>query len=97
MKQELLKGLSEAQIAKIKACKNGDEVLSLAKAEGIELTDEQLSAISGGGACSVVSDIGDKINPFDCPKCGANNPKKDGNTCTCKKCGYKWTNSENAH
>ena len=97
MKEELLKGLSEEQIGKVKACKNHDELLELAKKEGIELTDEQLAVISGGGACSVVSDIGDYINPNDCPKCGANNPKKDGNVRICKKCGYKWTNSENAH
>ena len=70
MKQDLLKGLTEEQIAKIKECKNHEELLALAKAEGIELTDEQLATISGGGACSVISDIGDKINPTDCPKCG---------------------------
>ena len=97
MKQDLLKGLTEEQVAKVRACKNSEELLSLAKTEGVELTDEQLNDISGGGACSVVSDIGDKINPYDCPKCGANNPKKDGNQRICKKCGYKWTNSENAH
>lgn len=31
MKQELLKGLTEEQIAKIKACNNGEELLELAK------------------------------------------------------------------
>ena len=90
MKKELLKGLTEEQIAKVKACKSSDEILALAKSEDIELTDEQLAAISGGGACSVISDIGDKINPNDCPKCGTNNPKKDGDKRTCKKCGYVW-------
>ena len=90
MKQELLKGLTKEQIAKVKACNNSDELLALAKAEGVELTDEQLNTISGGGACSVISDIGDKINPSDCPKCGANGPKKDGDKRTCKKCGYVW-------
>ena len=90
MRKELLKGLSDEQIAKVKACKNNEELLKLAEAEGIELTDEQLTAINGGGVCSVVSDIGDKINPNDCPKCGANNPKKDDYKRTCKKCGYVW-------
>ena len=90
MKEELLKGLTEEQIAKVKACKNGDELLAMAKAEGIELTDEQLQAISGGGVCSVVSDIGDYINPSDCPECGSNDVKNDGNRHTCKKCGHKW-------
>ena len=93
MKKELLKGLTEEQIKKVKQCKNHDELLALAKEEGIELTDEQLTAISGGGACSVVSDIGDRINPFDCPKCGANRPIKDGKKLTCQKCGYVWTDN----
>ena len=97
MKQELLKGLTKEQIAKVKACSNSDELLALAKAEGVELTDEQLNTISGGGACSVISDIGDYINPSDCPKCGANDPKKDGNNRTCKKCGYQWIYTDNPH
>ncbi len=65
MKEELLKGLSEEQIAKIKACKNQEELLALAKAEGIELSDEQLEAVSGGGCFS--SDI-------KCPNCGDKGP-----------------------
>ena len=93
MKEELLKGLTEEQIAKVKACKNHEELLELAKKEGIELTDEQLQAVSGGGVCSAVSELGDKINPFDCPKCGANSPIKDGKQLTCKKCGYVWTDN----
>ena len=42
MKQGLLKGLTEEQIAKVKECKTTEEMLALAKEEGIELTDEQL-------------------------------------------------------
>ena len=63
MKEELLKGLTEEQIAKIKACKNHDEILALIKNEGVELTDEQLAAVTGGcgtktytGACCPVCD-----------------------------------------
>ena len=48
MKEELFKGLSEEQIAKVKACKNTEEMLAIAKEEGVELTDEQLEAVSGG-------------------------------------------------
>ena len=58
MKEELLKGLTEEQIAKIKACKSQEEVLKLAKEEGVELTDEQLAAVSGG-ACTTER----------CPRC----------------------------
>ena len=94
MKQDLLKGLSKEQIAKLRECKSQEEIIALAKQEGIELTDEQLAAISGGGACSVVSDIGDKINPFDCPFCGYNGKfDKDGNEITCPKCGKTWRES----
>ena len=93
MRKELLKGLSDEQIAKVKACKNNEELLKLAEAEGIELTDEQLTAINGGGVCSVASDIGDFINPFDCPECGSNNIEAvegKGNLFQCKGCGFKW-------
>ena len=48
MKKELLKGLTEEQIAK--ACDVRD-LVQLAKDEGVELSEEQLNAISGG-ACS---------------------------------------------
>ena len=92
MNKELLKGLTIEQIAKVKQCKNHEELLALAKAEGIELTDEQLSAISGGGACSVISDIGDYINPYDCPRCGSNNIKDKGTYYICQSCGYKIEN-----
>lgn len=34
---------------KAKACKTPEEILALAKEEGYELTDEELSAVSGGG------------------------------------------------
>ncbi|MCR5491270.1 MAG: hypothetical protein K6F32_03985 [Bacilli bacterium] len=59
MKEKLLNGLSEEQIAKVKACKSSDEVLALAKEEGVELNDEQLSAVSGGGC------IEEWLNPRD--------------------------------
>ena len=93
MKKELLKGLNKEQIAKVKACKNHEELLALAKTEGIELTDEQLQAVSGGGACSVISDVGDFFNPFDCPECGSNKVEAvegKGNLFQCKSCGFKW-------
>ena len=55
MKKELLNGLTKEQIAKVKACKNGEELLKLAKEEGIELSNEQLEAVNGG-VCSNDSD-----------------------------------------
>jgi len=56
MKKELLKGLTEEQIKKVEACKNAEEILALAKAEGVTLSEEQLEAVSGG--CRLK-------NPFD--------------------------------
>ena len=61
-KKDLFKGLTEEQIAKVKACKSQEEMLQLAKAEGIELTSEQLEAVSGG-----FCDSSPKIYP--CPVC----------------------------
>ena len=46
--KELYDGLSEDLKAKAASCKTASELIELAKAEGIELTDEQLDAISGG-------------------------------------------------
>ena len=66
MKEELLKGLTEEQIAKVKACKTTEEMLSLAKEEGIELSDEQLEAVSGG-ACTK------NLTVIRCPSCHSSN------------------------
>ena len=51
MKKELLSGLTEDQIAKVKAIDDVNDLLQLAKDEGVELNEEQLAAVSGG-ACS---------------------------------------------
>ena len=65
MKQDLLKGLTEEQIKKVKACKDADELMSLAKREGVELTSEQLEAVSGGSFCS------SSDGRWKCTKCGS--------------------------
>ena len=41
--------LSPELRAKAEKCKNMDELLDLAKSEGVDLTAEQLDYISGGG------------------------------------------------
>ena len=46
--KELYDGLSDEMKAKVANCKTADELMELAKSEGIELTDEQLDTISGG-------------------------------------------------
>jgi len=96
MRKELLKGLTEEQIKKVEACKDTSEILALAKAEGMELTDEQLEAVSGGGC----------FRTFKCKKCGSKDIKEtieeyeisnqwsnESGTYAvyrCRKCGYEW-------
>ena len=62
MKEELFKGLSEEQMAKLKDCNNVEQLLALAKQEGVELTDEQLEAVNGG--------CGTTTGYWGCPYCG---------------------------
>ena len=91
MKKELLEGLTKEQIEKVKACKNNEEILAMAKEEGVQLNDEQLEAVSGGG-CFEESGV-------FCPKCGQENVRKlDGGytsyqrwvTYKCQSCGYTY-------
>ena len=88
MKQDLLKGLTEEQIAKVKQCKSHEELLALAKEEGVELTSEQMEAVRGGGCMS----------SFKCPNCGSHDYKKLAiyqvsgcSTYHCNECGHEWS------
>ena len=94
MKSELLKGLTEEQIEKVKSCKNKEELFLLAKSEGVELTDEQLSAVNGGGCNSATK-------PDCCPRCGSTNIRCESMkhtytftdyyyACKCRDCSFKW-------
>ena len=46
--EALFSNFTEEQMAKAKACKTPKELLELAGSEGINLTDEQMEALSGG-------------------------------------------------
>ena len=86
MKEELLKGLTEEQIAKVKACKNTEEMLAVAKEEGVELSDEQLEAVSGGVCTEPV---------ITCPKCGSTNCERysvygGARWHECHNCKFQW-------
>ena len=52
MRNELLKGLTDEQIKKVGACKNSEEILALAKAEGVQLNEEQLGVPGERGRLS---------------------------------------------
>ena len=47
--------LSEEQKAKARACATAEELAELAKSEGIDLSEEQMRAISGGGYSEWIS------------------------------------------
>ena len=55
-----IKDLTPEQMEKAKACTSASELIDLAKAEGVELSDEQLEQISGGdfweGLCDCTVD-----------------------------------------
>ena len=103
MKKELLKGLSEEQIKKVEACKNSDEILALAKAEGMELTDEQLEAVSGGGClggtakCSKCGSKDIRVRTEDDPNPGAGGGGTTTTYYKCRKCGYEWKDKWGHH
>lgn len=64
MRKELLKGLSEDQIAKVRECGDYHDLMQLAADEGVELNNEQLEAITGGG-CSSGSSTDDGQRKID--------------------------------
>ena len=61
--------LTPEQSERLMDCKTPEDILAFAQSEGYELTDEELSEISGGG-------WGDSIKDFvkeklQCPYCGS--------------------------
>jgi len=90
MKNDLLKGLTEEQIAKARECKSEEELLELARKEGVKLTDEQLESISGG--------CGQKPKERVCPGCHSTNVEvrteyrqsHDVEIYCCTECGMEW-------
>lgn len=94
MREELLKGLTEEQKNKVRECKSSEEILALAKAEGVTLTEEQLEAVSGG-----MCHTDDK--PVKCPECGSkdlelqSDPFAMSGVYECKKCGNRFSHTRN--
>ena len=48
MAADFMEGLTDAQKEALKNCKDASEIMAYLEKEGIELTDEQLEAVSGG-------------------------------------------------
>ena len=62
------KDLTPEQQDKIRACNTPEEILDLAKLEGIELSEEQLEQVAGGSGWS---------EGAICPACGSGNTSYD--------------------
>lgn len=86
MKKDLLKGLSKEQLEKARGCKTSEELLKLAQEENVELTEEQLLAVSGGCGSTYT----------ECPYCHSKNitvEKADISsyaTYHCNDCDQTW-------
>lgn len=82
--------LTQEQQEKLLACKTANELISLAEEEGVELSDDELQEIAGGGwspkdalpKCPVCGSYAILINPMPGTGCAI---------CTCHDCGHQWT------
>ncbi|MBE6472053.1 MAG: hypothetical protein E7Z99_00515 [Coriobacteriaceae bacterium] len=74
--------LTLKQQEKVRTCRNADDLRRLAEEEGVELSDEQIEAISGGSWGGLVS----------CPVCGGSNVNLDSFTglWACDGCGTRF-------
>lgn len=100
MREELLKGLSPEQLEKARACRSSEELLQLAKEEGLELNDAQLEAVAGG-SCDKTPQNNCATLPTPtgprCPQCGSTNTIvvfdsyfSEGIGHRCNNCGTTW-------
>ena len=69
-KEGLLQGLTDAQREKAKNCRSSEELLKIAQEEGVELNDEQLSAISGG-CTGIEENSPPRPQHVTCTNCGS--------------------------
>ena len=83
MKAELLKGLSDEQIAKVEARKGQEELLKVAKEKDTEPFDEQIEAVDSG--CGTTP---------PCPAYASTSVERKQTfyvvEYTCRDCGIAW-------
>ena len=74
--------LTPEQLEKVHACSTPQDYIELAKSEGVELSEEQLEAVSGGAWIGGVS----------CPECGNADTGYDPylREHYCPSCGHSW-------
>ena len=92
--EDLLRGLTPEQLKKARGCKSKQELLEVAKEEGIELTEEQLGNISGGLCQERVKE------GFVCPNCLGTDTigyfdsflfgSRGGYNCVCNQCSARF-------
>ncbi len=82
--------LTDEQRRKFVDAKGPEEILEIAKAEGYELTHEELEAVSGGNFW---------IDEYYCPECGSHDVGvfKNSGTASCYSCGYRGTYHQFLH
>ncbi|MBQ7243127.1 MAG: hypothetical protein IJS52_02880 [Bacilli bacterium] len=97
MNEELLKGLSQEQLEKARACRSYEELLQAAKEEGLQLNEDQLEAVDGGGCDNEQSPSNTDPNGPRCPRCGSTNvteihdsDESRGTEYRCNNCGAIW-------
>ena len=86
--------ITPEQHEKLIDCKTPEEILALAKAEGYELSDEELEDVSGGWGTTVKTAVREALK---CPGCGSYEvlrfpqPGVPGVVnCRCVACGHAW-------
>ncbi len=82
--------LTDEQRARAAECRTPEELLALAKEEGIDIPDEDLEKIAGGLTWG-------KSRPFPpCERCGSSKVYKEvrvppeTSNYVCKDCGHTW-------
>ena len=74
--------LTDEQKCRIDDAKGPEEIMEMAKAEGYELTDEELEDIAGGSFW---------MNEYYCPMCGSHDVAvwQNSNSGHCYSCDYR--------
>ena len=75
--------LTPEQLARIRDCKTPEDLLAFAKSEFVELDNEQIESIAGGG-------WGGSGDRSSCPECGSKTIDKDPAGWQCLDCGHCW-------
>ncbi len=103
--KSILERLTDEQREKVRACKTVDELTAFVAKEGIELPDELLDAVAGGGFFTEEDLKGKEVFPpmHPCPKCKSKNVKNydPGGMfqmrVKCLDCGYWGESGANAY